>query len=361
MKQKRITSLFFTTSIIIFILLFVITVSYSYAVSSESWYLDVFTARFFYIPFIWYLLAASVAIGLTVSTIIYYINKRQWHQIEETLHLLIEANYSKGIFEEMLIKNKEDYYFTDELNQSLVDIREKLVTLANEVQLNNNTPNSINGQTKEEILVSERHRLARELHDSVSQQLFAAMMMLSALNEQMDESKGALQKQVRLIESIVNEAQSEMRALLLHLRPVNLEGKSLKKGIEQLLNELRTKIQIEMKWDIEDVCLTNGIEDHLFRIVQELLSNTLRHSKAKELEVYLHVIDQSVLLRVIDDGIGFNTEESKAGNYGLQNIKERVLGMGGTCKIISFKNKGTSIEIKIPLMNKIEKVEVYND
>lgn len=62
-------------------------------------------------------------------------------------------------------------------------------------------------------MVSERHRLARELHDSVSQQLFAAMMMLSALNEQMDESSGVLQKQVKLIESIVNEAQAEMRAL----------------------------------------------------------------------------------------------------------------------------------------------------
>lgn len=361
MKKKVVSSLFFTMNMIIFILLFVITVSYSYAISPESWYLDIFTTRFFYIPFIWYLLAASVAIGLAVTAVVFYMNKRQCQQIEEMLHILVEGNYSKDVFAPMLIKNQEDYFFSDELTKSIVDIREKLVALANEVQLNSNTPNSINGQTKEEILVSERHRLARELHDSVSQQLFAAMMMLSALNEQMDETGGALQKQVKLIESIVNEAQSEMRALLLHLRPVNLEGKSLKKGIEQLLNELRTKIQIELKWDIEDVSLTNGIEDHLFRIVQELLSNTLRHSKAKELEVYLHVIDQSVLLRVIDDGIGFNTNDSKAGNYGLQNINERVMGMGGTCKIISFKNKGTSVEIKIPLMNTIEKGEVQYD
>lgn len=355
MKQKVIQSLFFSSSISIFILFFVIIASYSFAYSPESWYLDIFTTRFFYIPFIGYLLAVSAAIGLGVTLGVYYLNKRQWERIEETLHTLVKGDYSKETFDQLLAKNEEDYFFSDELKRALVDIREKLVTLANEVQINSHSANSINGQTKEEILVSERSRLARELHDSVSQQLFAAMMMLSALNEQMDESSGALQKQVKLIESIVNEAQAEMRALLLHLRPVNLEGKSLKKGIEQLLNELRTKIQIELKWDIEDVSLTNGIEDHLFRIVQELLSNTLRHSKAKELEVYLHVIDQSVLLRVIDDGIGFNTTENKAGNYGLQNINERVIGMGGTCKIISFKNKGTSVEIKIPLMNKIEK------
>lgn len=355
MKQKVIKSLFFTSSSIVFALFFVIIVSYSYAVSSKSWYLDIFTTRFLYIPFIGYLLAASAAIGLAITLGTYYVNKRQWHQIEETLHSLVKGDYSKEAFDQILNKNTEDDFYSEELKTSLVEIREKLVVLANEVQLNNDTSNSINGQTKEEILMSERHRLARELHDSVSQQLFAAMMMLSALNEQMDESNGVLQNQVKLIESIVNEAQSEMRALLLHLRPVNLEGKTLKKGIEQLLNEMSTKVTIEIKWDIEDVSLTNGIEDHLFRIVQELLSNTLRHSKAKGLEVYLHVIDQSVLLRVIDDGIGFNTTENKAGNYGLQNINERVVGMGGTCKIISFKNKGTSIEIKIPLMNKIEK------
>ena len=355
MKQKVISSLFFTSSSIVFLLSFAVIISYSYANSSQSWYLDVFTTRFFYIPFIWYLLAVSAVIGLALTLGVYYVNKRQWQQIEETLHALVKGDYSKELFAQLLAKNEEDYFFSDDLKKALVDIREKLVILANEAQINNNTSNSINGQTKEEILVSERHRLARELHDSVSQQLFAAMMMLSALNEQMDESSGVLQKQVKLIESIVNEAQAEMRALLLHLRPVNLEGKSLKKGIEQLLNEMSTKVQIELKWDIDDVSLTNGIEDHLFRIVQELLSNTLRHSKAKGLEVYLHVMDQSVLLRVIDDGIGFNTTENKAGNYGLQNINERVLGMGGTCKIISFKNKGTSVEIKIPLMDTIEK------
>ena len=141
-----------------------------------------------------------------------------------------------------------------------------------------------------------------------------------------------------------------MRALLLHLRPINLEGKTLKKGIEQLLAELKTKIQIKLTWEIDEVTLETGIEDHLFRIIQELLSNTLRHSKAEELEVYLKHYHDSLSLRVIDDGIGFDTNEQKAGNYGLVNINERVSNMGGTFKVISFKNKGTSIEIKIPLI-----------
>ena len=76
----------------------------------------------------------------------------------------------------------------------------------------------------------------------------------------------------------------------------------MRKGIEQLLKELQTKIKIELIWDVEDVHLNSSIEDHLFRIVQELLSNTLRHAKAKELEVYLHQVDKTcycVLLMMV--------------------------------------------------------------
>ena len=83
-----------------------------------------------------------------------------------------------------------------------------------------------------------------------------------------------------------------------------------------------------MKWDIEDITLSDSIEDHLFRIVQELLSNTLRHTKANELEVYLHKIDNNLLLRVIDDGTGFNMNETKP-VAGLNNIRERVAVLVG--------------------------------
>ena len=96
--------------------------------------------------------------------------------------------------------------------------------------------------------------------------------------------------------------------------------------------------------------MPSSIEDQLFRVIQELLSNTLRHAKADELEVYLNHIEHNVLLRVIDDGVGFDVDNQKAGSYGLMNIRERISAVGGTLKIISFKNQGTSIEIKIPLL-----------
>ncbi|MCG6527738.1 histidine kinase, partial [Vibrio parahaemolyticus] len=141
--------------------------------------------------------------------------------------------------------------------------------MSSELQQLNARPQLVDGSTKEEILEAERHRLARELHDSVSQQLFAAMMMMSALNEQAirDDAPEMQKKQLAMVTDIINASQSEMRALLLHLRPVTLEGKSLKQGIEQLLKELETKIKISLKWDIEEFTMPSSIEDQLFRVI----------------------------------------------------------------------------------------------
>lgn len=237
--------------------------------------------------------------------------------------------------------------------EKLQQLRDKLQTLQANIQTMADQPIIVGSQTKEEILQEERHRLARELHDSVSQQLFAATMMLSALNATAakEDLPATLTKQINTIESVINEAQSEMRALLLHLRPVNLEGKSLQQGIASLLNELKTKVQIKITADLAPLSLPSAIEDNLFRIVQELLSNTLRHAKASTLEVYLKQIGQTVLLKVVDNGVGFDQDSAQAaGSYGLQNISERTKSMGGNLHIVSIPKQGTSIEVRVPIV-----------
>jgi NarL family two-component system sensor histidine kinase LiaS len=141
-----------------------------------------------------------------------------------------------------------------------------------------------------------------------------------------------------------------MRALLLHLRPVALKNKSLREGIEELLIELTQKVTMDINWKLETFSLDKGVEDHLFRILQESVSNTLRHAKASKLEVLLIKREDLVILRIVDDGIGFEVEETKAGSYGMQNMHERALEVGGTLKVISIKNKGTRLEVKVPVM-----------
>ncbi|MEG0497343.1 MAG: sensor histidine kinase [Carnobacterium sp.] len=350
MKKKNIGIRFIQITFCSFLFFLIVALSYGYATQPNEWLVTIFKTQFLHVPYLLYLLGVASIIGLLTSILLYELQQRKWGYLEEILRSLASGNYSVKHIDGLFENEIEEFDYFDDIKSSLSIIRSKLLDLSKEVQKQSNYPTLVDGETKEEILEIERRRIARELHDSVSQQLFAAMMLLSAINEQLEDTDDVMEKQLKMVESIINESQSEMRALLLHLRPINLEGKTLKKGIEQLLTELKTKIQIKLTWEIDEVTLETGMEDHLFRIIQELLSNTLRHSKAKELEVYLKKYHDSLSLRVIDDGIGFDPDEQKAGNYGLVNINERVSNMGGTFKVISFINKGTSIEIKIPLI-----------
>jgi len=200
----------------------------------------------------------------------------------------------------------------------------------------------------QERIIQERQRLARELHDSVSQQLFAASMLISAMTETEKSVSGEVSKPLGQVERIVQQAQLEMRALLLHLRPAVLNNKTLAEGLEELLIELQQKVFFTIKYRLEDVTLSKGAEDHLFRIAQETLSNTLRHSKASEVEVLFVERDGLAIFRVQDNGVGFEQSEGKAGSYGLQNVMERAVEIGGTCRIVSVPSQGTMVEVKMP-------------
>lgn len=202
----------------------------------------------------------------------------------------------------------------------------------------------------QERVVEERQRLARELHDSVSQQLFAASMLLSAMVESEEEQNPLLPQ----VEKMIQQAQLEMRALLLHLRPAALNNKTIAEGLEDLLIELKEKVFFDIQFRLEEVSLSKGAEDHLFRIAQETLSNTLRHAQATEVEILFVERDNLAILRIQDNGVGFKQTDEKTGSYGLQNVKERAIEIGATCKIVSVPSQGTIVEVKLPVEKGVE-------
>ncbi|WP_179395223.1 sensor histidine kinase [Lacticaseibacillus absianus] len=307
-------------------------------------------------PILAYLISGAVLVALIVTISTYSLMRVQHNQLSRRLTQLVAGQYEAPVLARTTQANAA---LGQDVAEQLEALRQKMIRLQHEIERYSSTPILVGGESKEEILTQERHRLARELHDSVSQQLFAAMMMLSALRSVVNATTPDAPelKQIKTIESVINEAQAEMRALLLHLRPTTLEGKSLREGIIALLQELQTKIKIHIEWELADVHLPAAVEDNLFRIVQELLSNTLRHAKAQSLEVYLRRVDTNVILRVVDDGVGFDPKtENTTGSYGLSNITERAASVGGTAKVISFPKKGTSVEIRVPLSK-----EVAND
>lgn len=213
-------------------------------------------------------------------------------------------------------------------------------------------------QLQHTAVTEERQRLARELHDAVSQQLFAIAMTTAALKRLIEKNPQRAAQQIELVEEMAAAAQAEMRALLLHLRPATLQNKSLKEAIQDLLQELTRKNSLDITSEIEDVDgLPSGIEDHLFRILQESLSNTLRHAKASQIAVKLFTLQGQVRLRIADNGVGFDPEGEKFTSYGLRSMRERVAEVGGSLEIYSAVGKGTQVEVRIPLMNQTEREE----
>lgn len=200
-------------------------------------------------------------------------------------------------------------------------------------------------------VVEERQRLARELHDAVSQQLFAISMTATAVSRTLEQDLDKAKRQIELIEEMAAAAQSEMRALLLHLRPIPLEGKRLAQAIPELVHEMRAKVPIDIHLDMdEDLVLGTGMENHLFRIVQEAMSNTLRHARASRMDIELHRRGETVRLVIRDNGIGFDLNEKKQASYGLMNMEERVNELGGSFHVATAPGKGTRIEIRVPVM-----------
>lgn len=328
------------TSIVIFVFMIISFVS---VFPIASWK-DLWNRELMDIPFLLFVTSISLATGITSGFASGFYLRKQFQSIDDLLHKLEEGR-SAEIEEHSPSEDMQSIY------QRVLRVQRQITDQAMLAQRLANEKAESQEERIQKIISEERNRLARELHDSVSQQLFAASMLMSAINESRPEQDDGWEaKQLKLVEGMIHQSQLEMRALLLHLRPIALKGKSLQEGIAELLEELQQKVTMKIKWKVEDFPLDKGVEDHLFRILQESVSNTLRHSKAAEFEVLLIRRDGFIILRVVDDGIGFDVEESKAGSYGIQNMYERAGEIGGTLKIVSVKNKGTRLEVKVPII-----------
>ena len=267
-----------------------------------------------------------------------------WRVIEEVSRRKMQVNLKR------LLAGKEVVSFADsDLDASFKSLSGKLNLLTEAVQKAENQ----SLVKEEEIIEKERKRIARDLHDTVSQELFAAHMILSGVSQQalkLDREK--MQTQLQSVAAILETAQKDLRVLLLHLRPVELEEKSLVEGIQILLKELEDKsdLKVSLKQNVSK--LPKKIEEHIFRILQELISNTLRHAQASCLDVYLYQTDLELQLKVVDNGIGFQLGSLDDLSYGLRNIKERVEDMAGTVQLLTAPKQGLAVDIRIPLLDK---------
>ncbi|WP_070119948.1 sensor histidine kinase [Bacillus marinisedimentorum] len=210
--------------------------------------------------------------------------------------------------------------------------------------------------------IEERQRLARDLHDAVSQQLFALSMMSSAALRIYDMDGQKAKEQLQQISDMAAQAQVEMRALMLHLRPVHLSGDTLWDGLEKLIGELKAKCTIDFQVSLgRQPRLSRGVEDHLFRIIQEFLSNVLRHAEAQVVKLEAALQQKHLYIYISDDGKGFDFQMERKTSYGLKTMQERAEEIGASVSLKSQKGQGTYLTIRVPVKEEKEYGEADSD
>lgn len=199
---------------------------------------------------------------------------------------------------------------------------------------------------QELAVVEERNRLARDLHDSVKQQVFAISMQLSAARTSMSATDKAYQS-VTEAERLAQQAGAELTTLIQELRPPGLERKTLTTAIREHVEEWSRQNQVGAEMNVdENVSVALQAEQALFRVLQETLANVARHSQASKVTVELKSEKKHVTLIIEDNGIGFDAEKIVRG-LGLDSMQERLAAMDGDLEVSSQEFKGTRITAKV--------------
>ncbi|HEO2518323.1 TPA: sensor histidine kinase [Streptococcus agalactiae] len=335
MKKHHYFLAFFYGSVIIFAICFVIIDSLGVNLvhlyqTSRLWLIEQLIFSIFFLS-----LAVTILLLLT------------WFLLDDNSKRQINHNLRR-------ILNNQSINVTDdgtEISTNIQRLSKKMNLMTASLQSKENS----RILKSQEIVKQERKRIARDLHDTVSQDLFAASMVLSGIAQNVSQlDVDQVGSQLLAVEEMIQHAQNDLRILLLHLRPVELENKTLSEGFRMILKELTDKSDIEVVYHESILTLPKKIEDNIFRIGQEFISNTLKHSQASRLEVYLNQTENELQLKMIDNGIGFDMDSVYDLSYGLKNIEDRVEDLAGNLQLLSQPGKGVAMDIRLPLVNQSE-------
>lgn len=335
MKKHHYFLAFFYGSVIIFAICFVIIDSLGVNLvhlyqTSRLWLIEQLIFSIFFLS-----LAVTILLLLT------------WFLLDDNSKRQINHNLRR-------ILNNQSINVTDdgtEISTNIQRLSKKMNLMTASLQSKENS----RILKSQEIVKQERKLIARDLHDTVSQDLFAASMVLSGIAQNVSQlDVDQVGSQLLAVEEMLQHAQNDLRILLLHLRPVELENKTLSEGFRMILKELTDKSDIEVVYHESILTLPKKIEDNIFRIGQEFISNTLKHSQASRLEVYLNQTENELQLKMIDNGIGFDMDSVYDLSYGLKNIEDRVEDLAGNLQLLSQPGKGVAMDIRLPLVNQSE-------
>lgn len=201
------------------------------------------------------------------------------------------------------------------------------------------------------IREEERTSIAREIHDELGQQLTVLKMDVAWIERKLTNNDAAIKEKLGDLINVLNQTVKTVRRISSELRPSLLDDLGLVAAVEWHLKEFEKRLAIKTKFDGPDkeLSLDDATKTALFRIMQESLTNVARHSQAKTVKVNLFQQNGDIVLRIEDDGIGFDHEKvANKRTLGILGMRERTAMIGGKYKISSSEGRGTVVLVSVP-------------
>ncbi len=204
------------------------------------------------------------------------------------------------------------------------------------------------------LVLEERARLAREIHDTLAQGFVGISSQLDAVAMCMPEEQSSARKYLDMARRMARHSLTEARRSVMDLRASVLEGQDLAAALEQGTRLWTAGAGVDVKVDVSgpETVLPQEMEQHLLRIAQEAVTNVLKHAGAKTIAIKLHTEARKLYLRICDNGRGFETPDvfsSRGGHFGLIGMRERAERLGGELRLASNPGEGTEVEVTVPL------------
>ncbi len=199
----------------------------------------------------------------------------------------------------------------------------------------------------------ERKRVASELHDSLGHDLIIINNLISQQIQQLSSSR-KLRKQLQELSQVILQSLNQVREIAYNLHPHHLERLGLNKAIESMMKNVSNLAKTELSWHLDELegLFSKEVEINIFRIVQELISNAIRHAEAPSVKLNIERKAKRIIITIEDTGKGLPPDYSQKG-FGWANLVERIKIIQGKIKVYSKPQQGTKIQIKVPIKRQV--------
>jgi len=287
-----------------------------------------------------------IVLLLLIGPVIGYFVARQYQRKVDSLHLAIKQVLKGNLSERLPVVG------TDSFDSVYRDFNAMAASLESKLRLLQQFGEADvlqQAESKQDAVLEERKRLARDLHDTVSQQLFAIHMSASSLPKLLEVNLNGAKTVVDQLVTMSNHAQRQMRSLIAQLRPLELEDQTLEEALGKWFPDYCNQNGLQGKLDTQlPDELPEAIEHQLFLVIQEGMANVVKHARARHVSLTLYDAGHQYVLRIADDGIGFDMDGLQRTSYGLSTMRERAERLGGDAEILSRKGSGTTVTVNIP-------------